>query len=131
MHSFRITITGVTELSALVVHRALNAMHRGDRAQLARQLHADVVYDTGRELISGRELVAASMSAPEFKQLRAEIVPGRVEDRGDHLTAQLLTILRWRGSDEPVDLQSQMLAIHVHEGLITRVESLPVPASER
>lgn len=114
---------------ALVVHQALLALHRDDRDALALHLHPDVIYDSGHELISGRDAVASSLAAPRFEHLEAEIVPGRIEDQGARLIARTLTTLRWRGSSEPADISSQALAIQVRDGLITRVELLGPPAS--
>lgn len=115
----------MTDAAALVVHRALTALHLGDTAELARHLHADVIYDTGRELINGRDAVARSITAPTFEHLYAEMIPGRVDDEGDRLIAQTLTILRWRGSQEPVDVRAQTFEIHMLDGLIARLQLMP------
>ena len=107
---------------ALLVHRALQALHNSDPAQLKRHLHADVVYDTGHELISGRDAVVDSIIAPHFEHLEVEIIPGRVDNHGDHLTVQTSTTMRWKHSREVADINPQTLAIHVREGLIARLE---------
>lgn len=112
----------------LVVHRALHALHERDAAQLARHLHPDVVYDTGHELISGRDAVLGSIIAPHLEHLGVEIVPGRVDDHGDHLTVQTRTIVRWKDSREVADIDPQTLAFHMREGLIARIERRASPA---
>lgn len=112
----------MTPRPALVVHRALQALHNDDAAQLACHLHRDVVYDTGHELIRGRDAVVGSIIAPHFAHLRIEIVPGRVDDQGDHLMVKTSTIVRWKDSREVADINLQTLAIHLRDGLITRVE---------
>lgn len=86
-----------------------------------------MTYDTRRELISGREAVASALAAPRYEHLEAEIVPGRIEDHGDRLVAQTLTVLRWRGTSEAADVSPQKLAIDVRDGLITRLELLAPP----
>ena len=113
---------------ALVVHQALLALHRHDMEELALRLHPDVIYDSGRELIAGRDAVASSLAAPRFEHLEAEIVPGRIEDHGDRLIAHTLTILHWRGSSEPADISPQALAIQVDDDLIARLELLAPPS---
>lgn len=112
----------MTVRAALVVHRALQALHNSDAAQLKRHLHPDVVCDTGQEVITGRDAVAQSFIAPRFEHLRLEIVPGRVADHGDHLTVETNTIVRWNDSREVADVEPRTLAIHVREGLIARLE---------
>ncbi|MDP8908658.1 MAG: nuclear transport factor 2 family protein [Chloroflexota bacterium] len=107
---------------ALLVHRALQALHNSDPAQLKRHLHADVVYDTGHELISGRDAVVDSIIAPHLEHLELEIIPGRVDNHGDHLTVQTSTTMRWKHSREVADINPQTLAIHLREGLIARLE---------
>ncbi len=115
----------MTERSLVIVQRALMALHLGDRAQIARHLHADIVYDTGDELIEGRDAVVAALSPPRYRHLEAEIVPGRIEHAGDHIIAHTITVLRWRGSGEDADITPQTLAIHSRDDLIARVELLP------
>lgn len=115
----------MTDSAALVVHRALTALHLGDIAELGRHLHDDVIYDTGRELINGRDAVARSITPPSFEHLDAEMVPGRVDDEGDRLIARTLTVLRWRGSQEPVDVRAQTFEIHMLDGLIARLQLMP------
>lgn len=51
-----------------------------------------------------------------------EVIPGRVDDHGDHLLVETRTIVRWKGSSEVADINPQKLAFHVREGLIARVE---------
>lgn len=119
----------MSDRATLVVHRALTALHRDDTAELARQLHPDVSYDSGGELISGRDAVVCAISAPRFAHLEAEIVPGRIEEEGDRFVAQTLTVLRWRASSEPADISAQTFAIQVRDGLIARLELLAPPAS--
>ena len=117
----------MTPRPALVVHRALQALHNNDAAQLAWHLHRDVVYDNGHELIRGRDAVVASIIAPHFEHLRIEIVPGRVDDQGDRLIVETSTIVRWKDSREVADISPQILAIHMREGLIARLELRALP----
>lgn len=119
----------MTDPGALLVHRVLSALHLGDAAALARRLHPDVTYDTGRKLLSGRDAVAAALIAPRYEHLEAEIVPGRVEGHGDRLTAQTSIVLRWRGSGEPADVSHQAHAIEIRDGLIARLELLTPPVA--
>lgn len=119
----------MTDQAALVVHRALSALHLNDMDELVRHLHRDVTYDTGRKLLSGREAVAAALTAPRYEHLEAEIIPGRVERHGDRLTARTSIVLRWRGSTEPAAVSQRSHAIEIRDGLIARLELLASPGS--
>ena len=128
----------MTDQAVLVVHRVLSALHLDDAAALVRHLHRDVTYDTGRELLSGRDAVAAALTAPRYEHLEAKIIPGRVEGHGDRLTAQTSIVLRWRGSSEPADVSRRTHAIEIRDDLIARLTLLPAhsppaasPASDR
>ena len=115
--------------SLVTVQRMLTALHLGDSAQIACHLHADIVYDTDDERITGRDVVVAALSAPRYEQLEAQIVPGRVEQVGRHFIAHTITILRWRGSSEDVDVSHRRLAIYMRDDLIARIELLPTTST--
>lgn len=121
----------MTNQAAVVIHRALIAMHGGQTARLAAQLHPEVVYDTGQVRISGRDAVAAAITAPQFENLTAEFVPGSVESYGDYFIAHTVTVLRWREGGERADAIPTAFAIYVHNGLITRVTHSGVTTERR
>ena len=115
----------MAERALVVVHRALTALHLGDSAQLARHLHADVIYDRDNELVKGRDAVVEALTASPYQHLETRIFPGRVEQTDTHFIAHTTTILRWRASSEDADISTQLLAIHMQDDLIARIELMP------
>ncbi|MDP8910350.1 MAG: hypothetical protein M3N47_14820 [Chloroflexota bacterium] len=111
----------MSDHATFVVPRAVSALHAGDIEQLARQLHGEVMYDSGHELVSGPAPSPPQFAAPRFEHLAAEVIPGSVEHEG--LIAHVDTVVRWRGSDERADITRHALAFDVRDGLIVRLQA--------